>query len=135
MGLAMLSLVAGCASVPGPSVPVQPGKSLASARVALDHCRREAPAGAQSALTASYVSGILFGGILLGPIVVASNADNIRYGGEVNAVDRCLNRQGFKRRDLTVDEVQALNGMDRTGRAQLLDHLVGGGTLASFHRP
>ena len=88
--------------------------------------------GSENALAASYVTGILFGGVLLGPIVVASNASDIRYGGALQAVDSCLKRQGFTRRDLTVEEVQALNGMDRYGREQLLDHLVGGGSLATF---
>ncbi|MFW2542071.1 hypothetical protein ACN2XU_05470 [Primorskyibacter sp. 2E107] len=125
--------LSGCASpVPGPSVPSQPGKNLASARGALQACLPSAPEGGENALAASYLVGMAFGGVLLGPIVVASNQADIRYGGEVHAIDRCLGKQGYVRRDLTVEEVRALNGMDRTGRARLLDHLIGGGTLAGF---
>lgn len=127
----LLTLTA-CSDLPGPSVPSQPGANLASARQAVYACAHKAPGGGQNAVVGSYVGGVLFGGILLGPIVVASNEDNIRAHGEAGAVDRCLNRRGFERRDLTGAEVQALNRSVGDQRQRLLDHLVGGGALETF---
>ena len=127
----MLVLTA-CAKLPGPSVPMQAGQNLISARQAVNACARNAPSGGQNAVVGSYVGGVLFGGILLGPIIVASNVNNIRARGEADAVDRCLAERGFERRDLTAEEMRALNRSSRYQRELLLDHLVGGGSLQSF---
>ena len=129
--LGLLTLTA-CADLPGPSVPTQAGQNLASARQAVDTCAPNAPRGGQNAVVGSYVGGVLLGGILIGPIIVASNESRIRANGEANAVDRCLNKLGFERRDLTAGEVRALNSRTRYQRHLLLDHLIGGGSLQSF---
>ena len=128
---ALLALSA-CGHLPGPSVPAQAGQDLQSARQAVFACAPNAPQGGQNAVVGSYVGGVLFGGVVIGPIIVASNEDNIRANGEANAVDRCLAKSGFKRRDLTPQEVQALNGKTRSERQFLLDHLISGGTLATY---
>ena len=118
--------------MPGPSVPMQPGSSLQQARAAVQSCAPEAPAGGQSAVVGNYVGGVLWGGIVLGPLIVAANEDDIRAHGEANAVDRCLAKKGFTRRDLTQAEIAALENSTASGRLVLLDHLVGGGTLETF---
>lgn len=122
----------GCASLPGPSVPYQSGKNLASARAAVQSCARFAPRGGNGAVTGSYVAGVVLGGIVVGPIIVASNQSNIRANGEARAVDRCLAEQGYVRRDLTLAEADALNSSDTFQRELLLNHLIGGGTLGTF---
>lgn len=127
-------VLTGCAETPGPSVPSQPGKNLASAKVALASCQGVAQKGGRGAVTGSYVAGVLLGGVVVGPIIVASNQKNIRSNGEVRAVDRCLGEQGYVRRDLTAQEVQALNTSDAYQRELILDHLIGGGTLDGLGR-
>lgn len=117
---------------PGPSVPSRSGESLHDARLAVENCAHLAEGGGRSRVAGNYVGGILLGGLILGPIVVASNEGVIRARGEAAAVDRCLAEQGFVRRDLTPQEVGALNRSTPQGRRALLDHLVGGGTLADF---
>jgi len=123
---------AGCAPPPGPSVPQQPGRSLADARAALQTCAGEGPRGGRAALTANYIGSVIWGGVVLGPLLIAANQENIQANGEVNAVDRCLSRQGFERRELTTAEVRALKQRDRYAREQLLDHLIRGGTLEGY---
>ncbi len=130
--LGLLSLAA-CGDLPGPSVPAQPGQNLQSARQAVYACSANAARGGQNAVVSSYVGGVLFGGVLVGPIIVASNEGNIRAHGEAGAVDRCLNTRGFKRRDLTPAEVQALNRLSGSRRHQLLDHLISGQSLETFN--
>ena len=125
-------LLAACSSLPGPSVPMQQGKTLALANAAINACAPFAPRGGDNSVVGSYVTGILLVGVIIGPIVVASNETSIRANGEASAVDGCLAKQGFKRRDLTPAEVVALNSKDIGQRKQLLDHLVNGGTLANF---
>jgi hypothetical protein len=125
-------LTSACGDLPGPSVPMQSGSNLDAARAAVTACAPVAPKGGQNAVVGSYVGGVLFGGLLLGPIIVASNEDNIRINGEANAVDRCLAKQGYVRRDLTAEEVAVLNRSGAEGRRNLLNHLVGGGTLQTY---
>lgn len=129
MGMLVL---AACGELPGPSVPMQAGQNLASARQAVSLCAPNAPSGGQSAVVGGYISGVLLGGIVIGPIIVASNEDNIRAHGEANSVDQCLANRGFQRRDLTPEEMHALNNSSSYQRELLLDHLIGGGTLQSF---
>jgi len=124
--------VAGCGGLPGPSVPYQSGKNLDAARVAVRACAPVAPRGGRNAVTGGYVAGVILGGLVLGPIVVASNQSTIRANGEARAVDKCLAEKGYVRRDLTAEEVRALNSLDRYGRERLLDHLIGGGSIESF---
>lgn len=125
-------MVAACGNPPGPSVPTQPGQSLLSARNAVNACARYAPGGGNNAVVGGYITGVVLGGILIGPIIVASNEETIRANGEANAVDRCLAKQGFTRRDLTEAEMTTLNSSSPNGRIALLNHLVGGGTLDTF---
>lgn len=132
MPLISLLLLTSCGSLPGPSVAMQQGKTLALANAAIHACAPYAPSGGKNAVVGSYVTGVLLVGIIVGPIIVSSNENNIRANGEASAVDRCLAKQGFKRRDLTPAEVSALNSRDIGQRQRLLDHLVNGGTLASF---
>ena len=130
--LISILLLTACGNLPGPSVPMQQGKTLASANAAIQACAPFAPRGGQNAVVGGYVTGVLLGGIIVGPIIVSSNEDNIRANGEAGAVDRCLAKKGFKRRDLTPAEVSALNSGDREQRQRLLDHLVSGRTLDTF---
>lgn len=130
--LPALMALGACGPLPGPSVPAQAGQNLHSARQAVYACAPYAPQGGKNAVVGSYVGGVLLGGLVVGPIIVASNEDNIRANGEANAVDRCLAKSGFKRRDLTPQEVQALNSRTPSERQLLLDHLVSGGSLATF---
>ncbi|MGP6089435.1 hypothetical protein [Antarctobacter jejuensis] len=128
------TLVAGCAAnVRGPSVPFQAGSNLDSARAAFASCTGQARKAGQTSLTGHYVGSVLWGGLVLGPIVVASNAPALRYGGEINGMDQCLQKRGFVRRDLTPAELRALEGADRATRRMILDHLVGGGTMDTFY--
>ena len=121
-----------CDVVPGPSVPAQSGQNLQSARQAVNACAPIAPQGGKDRVVASYVSSVIFGGVIVGPVGVAINEDNIRANGEADAVDRCLAKTGYKRRDLTPQEMRALNSRNYDERRALLDHLIGGGTLATF---
>ena len=130
--VALLGLAA-CSDLPGPSVPSQSGQTLMSARYALQECGGAGPGGGDGAVFGSYVGGVVLGGIIIGPVVVAMNEDNIRAHGEAGAVDRCLAKKGFKRRDLTPQEVSALNSSSPAVRLALLNHLVGGGSLATFN--
>ncbi|MES2816814.1 MAG: hypothetical protein V4720_18065, partial [Pseudomonadota bacterium] len=107
--LLLVLALAGCGSYPGPSVPMQSGKTIEQANAAIRACAPYAPQGGKNALVGNYVGSVLLAGIIIGPIVVASNEDPIRAQGEANAVDRCLAKEGFKRRDLTQEEVSALN--------------------------
>ncbi|WP_394197128.1 hypothetical protein [Litoreibacter albidus] len=126
-----LLFLSACADL-GPAVPSQAGMSLADARQAYYACLPNAPRAGQNAVVGSYVSGVLFGGVLLGPIAVAANEKQIRYNGEANGVDRCLSKRGFKRRVLTKQEVATINASSHTTRVRLLNHFVAGGTLANF---
>lgn len=126
--------LAGCAGPPGPSVPMKPGSDLATARRAVQVCSRQGPQGGRNALTGGYIAGVVFGGLVLGPVIVATNARAIRDDGARAAVDKCLNDNGFQRRDLSFEEVDALNRLDRYQRQLLLDHLVAGGSLAGFRQ-
>lgn len=130
--LALLGLAA-CSDMPGPSVPSQSGQTLGAARIALQQCGVVGPNGGDGAVFGSYVGGVVLGGIIVGPIVVAMNEDYIRAHGEAGAVDRCLAKKGFKRRDLTPEEVSALSSSSPSVRLALLNHLVGGGSLATFN--
>lgn len=130
--LAGTLILAACGDLPGPSVPTQPGHNLQSARNAVNACAPHAPGGGTSAVVGGYVTSVILAGIIIGPIVVASNEDTIHANGEANAVDHCLAKKGFTRRDLTDAEMAALNRSTPSGRIALLDHLVGGGTLDSF---
>ena len=117
-----------CASLPGPSVPMQQGQTLDRANAAIRACAPVAPRGGQNAVVGGYVTGVLLGGLVLGPILVASSESNIR----ANAVDTCLAKQGFTRRDLTAAEMAALNSSGQSERRRILNHLVSGGTLESL---
>lgn len=128
---ALLTLAA-CGPMPGPSVPAQSGQNLQTARQAVYACAPYAPQGGKNAVVGSYVGGVILGGIIVGPIIVASNETNIRANGEATAVDRCLAESGFKRRNLTPQEMQTLDSMSTNDRQRLLDHLINGGTLATF---
>ena len=130
--LAVVLGLSACSGVPGPSVPEQPGESLASARAAVMACAADAPGGGTNAVVGSYVGGVLLGGVIIGPIVVYSAEDSIRASGEVTAVDRCLAKRGFQRRDLTEPEIRLLERSSPGQRRVILDHLIGGGTLETL---
>ena len=130
--LFLLMCLAACGDRPGPSVPMQEGNSLETANAAIRACAPFAPKGGKDAVASNYVAGVFLAGVIIGPIVVASNEDTIRANGEANAVDRCLAKEGFTRRDLTQAEVSALNARGVSQRRVLLDHLVKGGTLETF---
>ena len=130
--LLTLIFLAACGNLPGPSVAMLPGQNLERANAAIRACSPVAERGGQNAVVGGYVSGVILGGIIVGPIIVANNEDNIRANGEASAVDRCLAKQGFKRRDLTEAEMAALNARGLEQRRQLLDHLINGGTLETF---
>ena len=130
--LGSLLVLAGCSDLPGPSVPAQNGATLDSARVALRACAPDGPQGGNNAVVGSYIGGVVLGGLIVGPLIVVANEDNIRSHGEANAVDRCLSERGFERRDLTEQEVRLLNASTPRQRLLLLDHLIAGGTLATF---
>jgi hypothetical protein len=127
-----LFLLAACGDGPGPSVAMQPGMTLSSANAAIRECAPDAPAGGKGAVVGSYVAGVVLGGIVVGPLIVAGNEDNIRAQGEAGAVDRCLAKRGFQRRDLTPAEFGALNGRSPAERQRLLNHLITGGTLETY---
>ena len=121
--------IAGCATPPGPSVPMQKGHDLQDARDAVITCAAMNENAGRSAVTGGYIAGVLFGGIVLGPIIVSANSDNIYEEGERSAVDDCLAEKGFVRRELTAEEVDILNRLTREQRHLALDHLVGGGDV------
>lgn len=125
-------MLAGCAQTPGPSVPSQPGKNLAAAKLALANCHGAAHKRGNGAVAGSYVAGVLLGGLVVGPIVVASNQERIRNNGEATGADLCLQQQGYTRRDLTPEELQALNRADASQRRVILDHLIGGGSMSEL---
>lgn len=124
-------ILTACGS-PGPSVPMQEGATLSTANSAIRACSPVAPGGGQSAVVGNYIFSVVWGGVLLGPLIVASSEQSIRDYGEAGAVDRCLTDSGFKRRNLTTAEVSALNGLGSTDRQRLLDHFVAGGSLSDF---
>lgn len=133
--MSVAALLGACAAqTPGPSVPFRAGATLEGARAAFSSCRDDAVQSGNATLTGHYLGSVLWGGVVVGPIIVASNAPALRYNGEVSGMDRCMETQGFVRRDLTAAEVRALNAADRATRLQMLDHLVSGGTLANFAR-
>ncbi len=127
-----LLVLSACSDLTGPSVPQQNGATLDAARAAVRACAPEAPQGGRGAVVGGYVTGVILGGIIVGPLVVVSVEDDIRAHGEASAVDRCLETRGFTRRDLTEEEVRLLNASTPQQRRLLLDHLVGGGTLSTF---
>jgi hypothetical protein len=129
LSLLTLILLAACGDLPGPSVPMQQGQTLGRANAAIRACAPVAPRGGDNAVAGGYVGGVLLGGILLGPIIVANNEDAIRANGEASAVDRCLAKQGFMRRNLTDAEVAALKASGPERRRVILDHLINGGSL------
>ncbi|WP_370311613.1 hypothetical protein [Sagittula sp.] len=129
------ALLAACAAqTPGPSVPYQRGASLASARAAFQSCLGPAQQSGQNTMAGHYIGSVLWGGVVVGPIFVASNAPALRYNGEVSGMDRCMKKRGFTRRDLTPQEMQALEAADPVTRRAMLDHLVAGGTLDTLPR-
>ena len=132
LSLILLGLLAGCGDLPGPSVPSQPGQTLYAAREAVRACAPNGPQGGRNTVAGHYIGGVVLVGIIIGPVIVAANEDSIRAQGEANAVDKCLAKRGFVRRDLTDAEVLALNRSYGAERIALLDHLVGGGSLESF---
>jgi hypothetical protein len=131
--LVLLMCLAACGgNLPGPSVPTQSGKNLDMANAAVASCAQFAPRGGKNAVVGNYVGGVLLLGIIIGPIIVASNEDDIRANGEADAVDKCLAKQGYMRRDLTPAEVSTLNASSPSERRRILDHLVGGGSLETL---
>ncbi|KIC19704.1 hypothetical protein GC1_00295 [Leisingera sp. ANG1] len=133
-GLAMAAVLglSACAKTPVPSVPAQPGKSISEAHEAVRQCAPVAPKGGKNAVTGSYVAGVLLGGLIIGPVIVASNEDHIRANGARRAVDKCLEAQGYTRREMTPEEAAFLNALYGYQRQIFLDHLVAGGTLEGF---
>ncbi len=131
IGTCLLS-IAGCAQPPGPSIPQNENASLAEAKAALKTCSSYANSGGNAAVVANYAAGAAFGGVVVGPIIVASNHHNIRRRGEAGAVDNCLERYGFTRRELSEGELHMLNRLGPYGREKFLGHLIGGGTLETY---
>lgn len=130
-----MAAVAGCATPsPGPSVPLQRGSNLHSARAAFDACLGAAQRSGDNTIAGHYIGSVFWGGVVVGPVIVASNSQALRYGGEVAGMDNCLERQGYTRRDLTPQEMRVLNASDSATRHALLDHLIGGGSLQTFAR-
>ncbi|MBN7783593.1 hypothetical protein JYP51_01600 [Ponticoccus gilvus] len=132
--LCIATVTACAAPTPGPSVPFQPGSNLHSARAAFVSCLGPAERSGNNTVAGHYVGSVFWGGLVVGPVIVASNSEALRYGGEVAGMDRCLGQQGYARRDLTPQEVRALNAADIATRRAMLDHLIGGGTLQTFAR-
>jgi hypothetical protein len=123
--------IAAC-SLPPPSVPSQLGKSLFDAKAAISSCEPNAPQGATNAVVSSYIFSVVWGGILLGPIVINASEDQIRRNGARRAIDRCLEDYGYNRRELTVEESNFLNAQHGYQRQRFLNHLVAGGSLEEF---
>lgn len=130
--LGALLLTAACAPAPGPSVPQQPGKTIQDANAAFQICAPQGPVGARDHLTANYIVSVIWGGVLVGPITIAATAEEIRDIGARNAIDRCLEDQGYQRRELSVEELTYLNQANGYERELFLNHLVAGGSLAAF---
>ncbi|KAE9628327.1 hypothetical protein GP644_17005 [Parasedimentitalea maritima] len=128
----MVAAIAGCSGMLGPSVPFQKGKNFTSARTAVLSCAPNGPKGGKNAVVGSYVAGVLLGGLIVGPVVVASTEDSIRTSGAMSAVDRCLADLGYARRELTEHEVRVLNATSGEQRRLLLDHYVAGGSVETF---
>ena len=82
--LLLVLALAGCGNYPGPSVPMQSGKTIEQANAAIRACAPYAPQGGKNALVGNYVGSILLAGVIIGPIVVASNEDPIRAQGEAD---------------------------------------------------
>jgi hypothetical protein len=133
--LAAAALIAGCSQTYGPSVPSQPGKSFFAARDAYQKCLPTARATGQNTMTSSYIMSVLLGGLVLGPVIVASNQDGIRYSGEAGGLDKCLADAGYVRRDLTPQEIKILNNSFGERRMLLLDQLVAGETIDPGYYP
>ncbi len=127
-------VLAACGPPPGPSVPYQPGKNLSAARTAVQSCVPAATKTGNGTIIGSYAASAVLGGVVVGPIIVATKHNKIRTNAEARGADKCLAKQGFVRRDLTVDEMRALNSHDQYVREALLDHLIGGGTLDTFYK-
>lgn len=130
--LGLTVFVTACGQLPGPSVPEQPGQNLQTARMALRDCSGSASQGGKNAVVGSYVGSIIIAGVIIGPLVVLANEDNIRVHGEYSSVDKCLAKRGFKRRNLTPEEVTLLNNSTAAQRQLLLNHLINGGTLDTY---
>jgi len=128
-------VLAGCAVEPGPSVPTKAGSNVFEARQSLAFCAPQGPKGARAAVTSSYIASMIFLGVLPGAIAAASGEEHTRRNGAINAVDDCLTEQGFERRELTAQEAVAIKQRDRYARERLLNHLINGGTLASYDGP
>lgn len=131
LGLVAALALSACAA-PKPSVPAQPGKTISEAKQATRLCAPNGPQGATNAVVGNYIFSVVWGGILLGPIVVASTEDQIRQNGARRAIDKCLEEQGYTRRELTAEEGAFLNALSGYQRQIFLDHLVGGGSLEEF---
>ncbi len=129
---AAAGFLAGCAPVPVPSVPQQAGMSFQQARQDVKGCTAYAPKGGKDAVVGSYIAGVVLAGIVIGPVVIASQEEEIRAGGEQRAVDRCLEDMGYERRALTPAEIGVLKSSHGYDRQRLLNHLVAGGTLDTF---
>jgi len=105
---------------------------MAAAKAAVAECSPHAQKGGNTAVIGSYAAGVVLGGIIVGPLVVYSDQDDIRDSGEAAAVDRCLADLGYTRRNLTAEEIRVLNLTHGARRKVLLDHLVAGGTLETY---
>ncbi len=129
-----LGLLAACAEVPGPSVPFQAGKTLEDAKAVFELCAPQGPRGASFNLAATYWLSPFWGGVIVGPITVAANAEQIRANGARLAVDKCFKDHGYTRRELSADEIKFLTQNDAYTRELFLDHLISGGGLAAFEK-
>ena len=105
---------------------------MAAAKAAVVNCAPHARKGGNTAVVGSYAAGVVLGGLILGPLVVYSDQDDIRDSGEASAVDRCLADLGYTRRNLTPKEIRVLNLTYGARRTVLLDHLVAGGSLEAY---
>lgn len=129
----VLSVAVSACSVHKPrAVPMQPGKSVQEARDDLSSCARRAPEAGRKAVVANYAASPIWGGLVLGPLVIAAREKEVRKNGERRAVDRCLEQRGYQRRELTPEEEEFLNRGDTHQREFFLQHLMEGGTLESF---
>ncbi len=89
---------------------------LFDAKTAIRNCAPNAPQGATNVVVSSYIFSVVWGGILLGPIVINASEDQILKNGARRAIDRCFKDFGCDRRELTVGEHNILNaqhGHDR----------------------
>lgn len=131
LGMSGLAALTACGG-PGPSVPFAAGQNMEVARAAVDTCAVFAPRGGRNRVLTTYITSMVFTGIIPGAVGTAINEPQIREYGEAAAVDKCLKDRGFTRRDLNDAEIAALDTADPTTRSRLLDHFVMGGTLATF---